>query len=191
MARIGMMALIHQMRVWCAADVNQLQVNGVSYWTDDQLEAELDATVQHFAEVPLIPAPRFEAGLYRWHEYLISPRVGRFLEYGAPDDGFAVRDSGGHIVVGYAINLRAMRLTFSEDQRGAEYTLNARAYRIYRAAARIWEQKAAFAAANIAWSIGDHTLKGDQLYEQCMAQAQRFWRLDGVKSSPLRRVDEV
>ncbi len=190
-ARLGLLPLIAKLRALCAVGDADLTVGALTYWTDDLLQSELDATRQTFVSVPLIALPRFEAGAYRYFEYAFPTQIGIWLEEAAAESGFAVRDGFGMALSsGFQVNYRARLITFEEDQEGAPFTLDARSYDLYSAAASVWEQKAAFAAAQVDWS-GTHGLKSSQTYTHCTTQAERFRQLSGVRTAEFRRADEV
>jgi len=189
--RLGLMPLIAHLRALCAVGEADLTVGAVTYWTDELLQAELDATRRTFYGAPLIALPQFVDGSYRYYEYAFPTALGTWLEEAAADSGFAVRDASGvALSAGFSVNYRARRVVFAGDQGGAAYTLDARSYDLYAAAARIWEQKAAFAAARVDWSATGG-LKSGQEYEHCTAQAMRFRQLSGVCAATFLRADEV
>lgn len=190
-ARLGLMPLIAHLRALCAVGEADLTVGAITYWTDELLQAELDATRRTFYNAPLIALPQFVDGSYRYYEYAFPAALGTWIEEAAAESGFAVRDARGiALSAGFSVNYRARRIVFESDQHGAAYTLDARSYDLYGAAARVWEQKAAFAAARVDWS-GAHGLKSSQEYAHCAAQAMRFRQLSGVCATTLLRTDEV
>jgi hypothetical protein len=190
-ARLGMVPLIAHLRALCAVGESDLIVGALTYWSDEMLQAELDATRRTLYGAPLIALPQFIDGAYRYYEYAFPTALGVWIEESAPDSGFAIRDSfGAALTSGFTINYRARRVVFSADQEGLAYTIDARHYDLYGAAASIWEQKAAFAAARLDWA-GGHGLKASQEYEHCTAQAMRFRQLSGVRAAPFLRTDEV
>ncbi|RMF48729.1 MAG: hypothetical protein D6749_14895 [Chloroflexota bacterium] len=189
--RLGLLPLIAHLRALCAVGEADLTVGALTYWTDELLQAELDATRRTVYGAPLIALPQFIDGAYRYYEYAFPTALGTWIEEAAPESGFAVRDAFGvAISSGFSVNYRARRVLFAEDQEGAAYTLDARSYDLYGAAASIWEQKAAFAAARVDWSA-THGLKSSQEYEHCTAQAMRFRQLSGVRTATFLRTDEV
>lgn len=190
-ARIGLLPLIAHLRALCAVGEADLTVGALTYWSDEMLQAELDATRRTVYSAPLIALPQFIDGAYRYYEYAFPNGLGGWIEEDAPQSGFAIRDAFGVALSGgFTVNYRARRVIFSADQEGHPYSLDARSYDLYAAAASIWEQKAAFAAARLDWA-GAHGLKASQEYEHCAAQAQRFRQLSGVRAATFLRTDEV
>ncbi|MCS6872688.1 MAG: hypothetical protein RML95_14870 [Anaerolineae bacterium] len=190
-ARLGMLPLIAQLRALCAVGEADLIVGATTYWSDELLQAELDATRRTLYGAPLLALPQFIDGAYRYYEYAFPTALGVWVEQAAPESGFAVRSAAGvALTSGFTVNYRARRVVFAQDQAGASYTLDARFYDLYSAAASIWEQKAAFAAARLDWA-GTHGLKASQEYEHCAAQAERFRQLSGVRTATFQRTDEV
>ena len=190
-ARLGLLPLIAHLRALCAVGEADVVVGALTYWSDEMLQAELDATRRTVYGAPLLALPQFLDGAYRYYEYAFPTALGVWIEEAAPQSGFAVRDSSGvALTSGFTVNYRARRVAFEGDQGGLSYTLDARFYDLYGAAANIWEQKAAFAAARLDWA-GAHGLKASQEYAHCTAQALRFRQLSGVRTATFYRTDEV
>lgn len=192
-ARTGMTALIAQLRAACAVGTADYTNGPLTYWTDDQLQSELDVTRRAVYFVPLHADPEYEAGATVYRDYLFPPDVGRHFERAGTDSGFALRASGGGAVAGtaYTVNYEARTIRFNTDQAGAAYFLDVRTYNFYRAAASVWRQKAGFAAGRYDWSADNHAMQASQEYAHCLAQAQHYDALDGLRIAEIRRLDDV
>lgn len=185
-----MATLIARLRAMCAAGTADHTVGSVTYWTDDQLQERLDRTRRTFYRLWLAPDPAFEEGAFIYLDYSIP--VGPHFEEAGSTSGWAVRDGEGAVISsGYSVNYAARRITFDADQAGAVRTLDCRVYDLDAAAALVWEDKAAFAAARADWSSDNHSVKASQEYEHCMAMAQRYRDASGARFAPFVRTDEV
>lgn len=186
--RPGMEFLVAELRAMCSAGVSDATVGGLTYWSDDQLQAELDKTQVYARSVELIPLPD-GAGAY--YDYLI-PLIGGIERDGA-GSGWVVRDTAG-VALGsalYTVNYDARRITFNTETGGAAYFLDARFYDLNRAAATIWRRKAAFAADRVAWAADNHHVQAEQEHAHCLGMAEHYARLAGPALSALVRVDET
>jgi hypothetical protein len=153
------------------------------------LQDELDRTARTLQGEPLQPVWIAEDGAARLYSYAFP--FGRNFEEQAPDSGWAVRNALGNEVTGYTVDYALRRITFAADQRGGFYSLDARIFNLEEAAARVWEQKAAFAAAKLDWNADGRRVRGSQELRHCRMMAAHFRRLAGIRVSRMRRVDEV
>jgi hypothetical protein len=182
MARTGMITMIRRLRALTNATANDAIINGVAYFTDDHLQAALDRTVRLYNGVPLVPLPLATGEVY---EYLIP--VGRDFEEQATDSGWALR-VGNSIInpTDYSANYEARRVRFTLNQRGANFSLDARGYNMYLAAAEVCDQKAAFCAIKTDWRTEKQGTLASQEYEHWLTMARRYRALAGVQVSRLK-----
>lgn len=192
MARAGMSNLISQLRAMCSAGSADTTLAGVTYWTDDQLQTELDATQVYRTGVALVPVEIFESGTWRWYDYLIPDTVGAAIEEAGTGSPFKIKDSTGATVSasGYSVNYRARRITFTADQQNQPRYLDVAYYNLNLAAASVWNQKAAFVAANFDFETDNQNLKSSQEYRQCKDMAKYYRGKAGVKVGRFVRSDE-
>ncbi len=176
MARAGMSALILGLRALTNAGTADYSVNSTTYWSDDQLQAELDKTQRYYRFVPLLEQPLIVNGVYQWFDYLIPPEVGQYVEENQTGSGWVVRDMAGGTVnpAAYSVNVNSRRITFTANTGGSAYALDVCAYDVYTAAAMIWRQKASFEATNPDWSSDNHNVRSAQKYEHCLAMAKYY-----------------
>jgi hypothetical protein len=108
------------------------------------------------------------------------------------EETVTIKDSAGATISasGYAVNYDAKRVTFTANQNGQPRYIDLNTYNIYRAAANVWLQKAAFVSPNYDFKTDNHDLKASQEYEMCMKQAERFAKLAGSSIGRFVRVDE-
>lgn len=188
MARAGMTNVIRRLRALTDAGTAEETLDGVTYWSDDQLQDELDRAARLLVNEPLEPLWITEDGAARLFCYAFP--FGRHFEEQAPDSAWAVSDALGNVVSGYTVDYALRRLTFPTDQRGAFYTLDARTFNLEAAASRIWEQKAAFAAKKVDWSADGRRVRGSQEQRHCRMMAAHFRRMAGLRVGRMRRMDD-
>ena len=189
-----MAALIEMLRGLTNAGIDDVTVAGVTYWSDDQLQAELDRTQKVAYELPLVPVAQRANGSWTYTTYDVPDGVGPHFEQAGAASGWAVRDVTGAEIgtADYTANYEAGRITFDADQAGAERYMDCRWYDMNRAAAAVWETKAGFVANRVhfATSTGQKADAGDE-YEHCLRMAERFRRLGGPSQSAFVRLDET
>jgi hypothetical protein len=189
MARAGMANLIRQLRVNAAAGDTDENVNGVLYWTDDQLEDILDRWSTDVNDVELVKYSRMESGVTVWKQYYLPASVPINLEDSATTGEFTVVDSLGNTITGYTFDLARRKFVFSTDQAGRTYYLRARAYDLNQATAEVWTKKASLRADLIDWKAGTYNLKEDQIYQHALKEAARWAGKSGFSRIQLYRDD--
>lgn len=191
MARAGMATLIQQLRALGHAGTNDYTVGDETYWTDDQLQALLDETREQRVRVDLTADPIYNAGDWEYYDYVLP--AGRWVEEAGTSGAFVVRDSDGDVVSSsnYSVNYRARRITFTSDQDGAIRTADYRTYNLYRAAARLWDERAAYLAQMVDWSSDNHDFKANQEYRAAVAQAAKYRGMAGITVGIMVRTDEA
>lgn len=179
--RTGMSTLIDHLRTLCDA--------GTADWSDDTLQRYLDRHRTDHREVTLHAIPVYEDGTYTYTDYRLPHRD---LEQAGTASGWRIYDSAGSTIgtADYSVNYEAGIVTFSADTENAARYADYRVYDVQRAAAEVWEAKAALVASNIDWSSDNHALKSSQEYEHCLAMARRFRALAGPTVTRLVRGDE-
>lgn len=192
-ARAGMATLIADLRALCNAGSADQVIGGVTYWTDDQLQAELDRARFSVRRLSLESDPVYVAGDYQYFDYSIPAEIGRF-EYdssGSVEDGWRLTDSSGaETSESYTVNESARVITFASDQASAAYYLDCRAYDLEAAAAAVWTAKAGFAASNVDWAIDNQRISASQEISHCQSMAAAFRAVGGLNVIPLFRSDE-
>lgn len=191
MARAGMATLIQQVRAFAHAGVNDYTVSDETYWTDDQIQAILDENRQQMVYIDLESDPIYDDGTWKYYEYSIPG--GRWIEEASTSGAFVVRDSNGDVIssANYTVNYRARRVTFTADQDGAIIRADYRTYSVYKAAARVWEEKAAYLAQMVDWSSDNHQFKAGTEYDRAMAMAAKYRGMAGITTGVMVRTDEA
>lgn len=196
-ARAGMSDLIAQVRTLTNAGTAEAVVAGVTYWSDDQIQALLDRTRQDRTAVPLPYEIDTEGGTAVYKRYFIPAQYVERAATGA--EAFSVVDAAGSAAgtAGYTVNYDAQTITFSASQSGTAWYLNYREFNPYRVAAEVMETKAGHIAGRFDVKTDNHDLKRSQIWAQYMGMARHFRTLaasgssgDGkAKLSRVRRVD--
>lgn len=175
MARTGMADLIAQVRANAAAGTADYTIGGVTYWTDDQIQGELDAT-RSDVKILLSRALTYEGGTATYKDYYFGADV-PMEQATSGAEAWEVQDSSGAAIgtSSYSVNYRAGHIRFSADTTGALYYLRGRVYDVEDASARVWERKAAHYASRYDVVTDNHNLKRSQLHTQALQMA-RYWR---------------
>lgn len=192
MARAGMINLIRRLREMCEAGDNDYQLAGVTYWSEDSLQAILDEKRTHFTGVALTPRPSYEAGVNIYLRYETPWGVGNAIEGpdGVGGDGFRVYDSlGTTIASGFTLNERDLSVVFDADQEGEARYLSGFSYDIRAAAVEVWLRKAAHAWSAINFSADGHRFERADLHKHCLEMARMYGYQGGVKVGKMVRTD--
>lgn len=189
-ARDGMSTVIETLRSWTEAGTADYAVAGVTYWTDEQLEAVLDRHRTDVRRDPLrLLSDVNEANVSIYQDY--------YFEGGYWEDAsggtvvWTVEDSLGANVgtADYTVNYGAGHLRFNADTGGSAYYLSGRRYDLNRAAAEVWRRKAAHVASQVDWQSDNHQIKASQLRQHYMAMAASYEKQAPAQFIRMRRVD--
>jgi hypothetical protein len=194
MSRAGMATLIQLVRAATNAGTADYTIAGTTYWTDDQIQAELDRTMQPYRFVMLEFAPQYNNGGYQWFDYLLPDVLGSTIEAGhSADSGWIVRDTNGGSIdsTTYTVDYEARKITFAADRRGSAIFLDARSYNVYRAASRLWKSKAGHVANQFDWKTDNTEIKGSGQYQQALEMSRYYASLAGPVVSRMFRTDEL
>lgn len=192
-ARAGMADILLQLRAATNAGSADTTVNGVAYWTDDQLQAELDRYQTYWRTQQLEALPvTSTGGTLQYFDFLIPEKLGKHIEQNQTGSGWVIRDSMWNSVgtAQYSVNYDARRITFGSDTRGTAYYLDARSYDLNQTAASVWKRKASMAYQDVDWSSDNHTIKASQEYQHCLDMAAYFESQAGVQVGYFIREDE-
>lgn len=171
-ARPGMTKLIQELRRRTDTSEDQTTINGVSYWTDDQLQDILDLYSRDVLDVALVPVPLYEAGVLVTKRFYVPNNVGQFIE----DDPSVLQivDNFGNEATGYTFDVVRRLVLFDSDAGHTPYYLRARTFDMIEAAATVWLEKAGHRASLIDWRAGGQTLSEDQEYQHCLQQYEKL-----------------
>jgi hypothetical protein len=172
-----MATIIGELRAMCNAGTADYTVAGSAYFSDDSLQQELDKTQRYYRYVHLNEMPKIINAVYQWFDYEIPPELGQYIEEDQAGSGWCVRDMAGGSVAasGYTVNYQARRITFTANQGGSAYYIDAQVYEINAAAAAIWRKKYSFElATGYDWSSDNHSVKRSQKADNCLKMAEFF-----------------
>lgn len=178
--RNGMASVILELRRMTDASATEVKVNGVQYWTDDQLQTVLDQYRHDVLDLPLMPASQREAGKDVTLRYYIPDEVGTWIEN--DPTVLTVVDENGITQSSYTYDPTSRYFLFDANTNGATRLMRGRFYDLRLAAARVWFDKAGHRVALINWKAGGQNLNEDQEYQHCMAMFVAYSGNDGVKS---------
>lgn len=190
MARSGMANLIGRLRGLTNTAPADYTVAGVSYWSDEQLQTALD---RHHVDLNYAPLrSEFEygsAGSVTYKNYYAS--YGNLEESTSGTAYWQVYDASGSAVgtASYTADYATGWLRWGADTAGSAYYLTARSYRLERAAADIWRQKAAQAASSFDFQTDDQHFSKSQLIKHYLDMAAQYDRMGGVQAVRLVRTD--
>lgn len=154
MARTTMANLILELRGLTQAGTADYAVAGVSYWTDDHLQAVLDRhRLDVYQEELQMVQKWIGGGSVQYFEYF-----SQYGNYEATSGGTAVfylEDSTGADLgtANYTPDYTRGVMTFGSNTAGTVYYLTGRSYDLYGAAADVWRQKASqVTLSSYSWS---------------------------------------
>lgn len=186
MARTGMASLILELRGLTDAEAGQTIVDGIPYWSDDQLQDILDNNSSAIDDVLLVRVPVKVNGTLVYTRYDFPTAISRWI-----DTEFDVVDIQGVVVStdDYTYNAAYRRIEFDVDTGGISYYLRGREFNMSASAGEVWLKKAGHRAALVEWKAGAQSIKEDQEWQHCMKMYQQVSSQGGIKNVRLRRVD--
>lgn len=170
-ARDGMSTLLLELRGLANSGTADYTIGTASYWSDDHLQTILDRNRVDLYRHPTEAILSYDDGDVEYKEYHIG--------YGHLEQGtayFKVENSAGTTVgtSNYTADYNTGVLAFSEDQGGTAYLFSGRSYDIYKAAAEVWRQKAAYFATQFDISSDNHSMRRSQIVKQCFEMASFY-----------------
>lgn len=187
MARAGMSHLITQVRAGASLGTADYSIAGVTYWTDDQIQTELDRTQRVFKNK--IVEGLVEVTTGGTAQYFDYPLPYNAVEGTATNWTLLATDGG--TAPGYTVDFYARLITFSADTEGSAYMLSGATYNVNAAISNIWAMKAAqLAAGGFDWSSDNHSVKASQQIKNYNDMAQYYRNNAGAMFSKRVRVDE-
>ena len=189
-ARTTMSDLIQKLRVYTNASTSDFTVNTTTYWSDEQLQDELDKTQKkvNYQSMQAIPTygvggtatyTRYQTGLADWEKTpIIQNEGGTTLTAGTATGNYSFDDNIGVV-------------TFVDDTEGHTRYITGYVYNVEMAAAKIWDQKAALYATQFDFSTDNHSVKKSQVIMQCKDMARYYQSRAGVFQVEMVRSDDV
>ncbi len=190
-ARAGMGNLITRLRSMTEAGTADYSLAGDTHWSDEQLQGVLDGHRETFVREPLRSEPEYVGdGDLEYHDYYVEGR--RNLEEAAGGSAVWDVEDGSGATLGtanYTVNYEAGHIRVTADTEGSAFYLSGRAYNLERAAADVWERKAAHAAKGYFFQADGASFHREQVYEHCLKMAAHYRGQGGVKVGRLFRSD--
>lgn len=180
--RPGMSAILLYTRLKTDTREDETTVNGVAYWTDQQLQDMLDMHRIDARDIELIAYSEFEGGTNVTKRYYLPDTIGEWIEGSDTPDVFDVVDSMGNAAPSYTSDLPGRVIVFDDDTLGRSYFIRARFFDMRPALADIWLAKAGLRAELINWRAGGQNLQEDQEYKHCMEQYQLYSNILGIST---------
>ena len=180
MARVTMQTLIDRLRFMTDAARTD-NFNGVTYWTDDQLQEVLDLSrVGVPVRLPLTAGTGKINGSEAWYESYT--RFPRHLGY---EDDFAVYSDTGTLVDPsyYTVEQfgKQLAVTFDPDNvTEDDYEIELTLYNMNLAAAEVWGRKASQRRSLVDMRSGVHQIMAKQEREFCESR-EKFFRARTAK----------
>lgn len=190
MARTGMANLIAELRGMCNAGSADYTINGVTYWTDDQLQSILDRRSTEVIDERLVTVSENNGGTTTYTRY-----YSRHGNYEATTGGslvFVVKDAN-HSPVGtanYTPDYYTGEIVFAANTAGSAYYLTGRSYDLDAAAADVWNRKASQAmSASYSWSTDNMRVDKTAMRKEAVEMARYYRGMAGPASIDLTRGD--
>ena len=189
MARSTMATLITSLRGLAQAGASDYTVNGLSYWTDNQLQDVLDAHRKDVYNYPLTAQTSYSGGVAVYLDYHSN-----LTHLEATDGGtaiFYVTDGVG-VNVGtalYTADYNRGVITFLADTGGISYELYARTYDLNAAAAEVWRTKAGQYATAVNFSTDNHRIDRGEIIKNCLQMATFYEQQVGATNVIITRND--
>lgn len=176
--RTSMAEHILSLRRMTDASAAEVTVNGVQYWTDQQLQDILDTYRTDVLDLAMIPAVQKSAGSDVYFRYYFPDSVGSQIEY--DPTLFSIVDEDGNPAPTYSYNPGDRYILFSANTNGVTYLFRGRFFNLRTSAARVWFDKAGLRTQLIDWKAGGQNLNEDQEYQHCMQMFELYSGTDGV-----------
>ncbi len=192
-ARDGMVNIILELRLLTETADNDETVDGVAYWTDNQLQSILDRYRTDYNQLVIRPISRLITGGYYEYVTYPFPENVEWVETGDTDNVFIIQDTQGNIeqyASDYTVDFDARIITFAVSTEGDTFYFTFRSYDIDRAAADVWSKKLSLRTRLINWKTDNHTLAEDQEYQHCLERYLHFSNKGGMKVGRMVRTDE-
>jgi hypothetical protein len=187
-ARTGMINLILRLRGMTEAAVADYSVDGVSYWTDGQLQDILDQYRTTLETVPLTSIYELSGGTTIFKDYPID--YGDLEESGSGVPYWSLTDSTStEVTASYTVDYIKGRIRFASTTNGVVYFLKARSYDLSRAAAQVWREKMSHTASLYDFRAENQQFVRSQWFEHCKAMVDYYENRSGITMIPLTRSD--
>lgn len=186
--RSGMEHLILKVREHTDTEENAVTVNGVVYWTDQQIQDRLDECVHELYDYRLTPDRRRYGAVWETRRFLIGDDVPPYFELPTEiDNRFEVIVNGVSLAWdAHTFTSELRLLTFPSGQPSTAMYVRGYAYNINKVCAGIWQTKAGHRSKLVRWKAGAQTVHEDQEYKHCIEQMEIFKRKSSIQVVALK-----
>lgn len=190
-ARTGMAVPISELRQLTQSGTDEYTLGTEVYWSDNHLEDVLDSHKVQVVMVRMAKKPRYDGGTFEYFRYQMPPIIQMVEGSEAGTPVFEVRTSAGTLIGGteYTFEERSNEIVFSSDRGGTDYYFTGFVYNMNRAAADVWNRKAASVYTAINFSADGARFDREKLHAHCIQMAGYFEGLEGMQSSEFVRTD--
>ena len=192
--RAGMVDIVNEVRSLIASGPADYTIAGNPYWTDAQIQAELDKEYEYIINQPMEAVGTYgTTGTWSYFTYYVG------AEWLEQTDGgtatFYVQGAMGVLIpsADYDVDYQNGIVTFDANTLGQVRTVTCYSYDVNAAAAKIWRKKAQYYHSAVDFSTDNHSIKREQIYKHCLEQAQYFESMseDANESADLVRSDDL
>lgn len=189
-ARTDMSDLILKLRQYTNAGTADYTLGSVTFWSDDQLQDELDKTRSKVNFQPMQAVPvygvggsvtytEYLTGLHNWEKSpIVQNEGGTTLTAGTAAGQYSFDDNIGIV-------------TFVDNTDGHTRYITGNVYNVESAASKVWEQKAAYYANQFDFSTDNHSIKRSQIAMQCEKMAKLYASRAGISQIEMVRSDDT
>jgi len=187
--------LITQLRGMANAGTADITLGGITYHTDEQLQSTLDRHREQVEREMLDIRADYQNGTaiytrYGFYESDVERATSGTAAWRIENSaGSAYSGTVGTAAADYGVNYDAREITFNSNTNGTVYYLTYRTYDMNRAAADVWEEKAAYVAGEFDVKTDNHDLKRSQKGDGYLEMAKIFKRRAKPRSSRFIRED--
>lgn len=174
-SRSGMVDIVSEVRALAAVGPADYTIAGDPYWTDAQVEAELDKHYEYIVCQPMEAVGTYgTTGAWTYTDYYVGASWVEQTDGGTAT--FYIQDGTGALIASadYSVDYQNGVVTFDADTVGAVRNVTCYAYDVNAAAAEIWRKKGQYYFSAVDFSTDNHSIKREQIYQHCIQQAQHF-----------------
>ncbi len=188
-ARTGMANLILQLRNMTSSGTADYTVDGVDYWTEDQLEDVLDRHRTNLHRVPLVVQDDNVGGSVVYHDYFVGHN--NLEEESSGTAAWQLENSAGSVsgTANWTANYDVGHIRFTNNQKGTAYYLTARTFDLNKSAVEVWRAKAASVHSYFDYATDGQRLTRSQWFEHCISMADYYKREIGLEAVTLDMAD--
>lgn len=190
MARSSMNTLIARLRGFTSASPDEVTINGVTYFSDDHLQAVLEAHSTYHSRVAVYPIGEYTSGVMIYIRYPL-PYYLIWAEGAGTGSAWRLADGNGADAPAHTFYMESRQVLFDEPTDGRTYYLSAMAYDLHAAAADVWRQKLAHASKRVSFSVDGQSVSASDYHTHCERMVAYYDGLAGAKLVTRIRTDEV